>query len=135
MNYNLFTLKAHKPKRLPEANVQAEIYCQLKALNIEVILEYKQYVKAMNCFMRIDVAVIQGDRLITAIECKSRNRTRINENTRQHKKYMSLGIPFMYCLSIKDVETCCNLVKKFYFAGEPFKEGVNTYSVLKKENI
>lgn len=130
---NNFTIPFVNPKRLPEANVQAELYSRLRNAGVNIMLEYRCAISSMNSNIRMDIAVIQGKRIICAIECKSRAKNKhVNIQSRQHHKYLSIGIPFIYCLSMGEVESCYKQVIDFYFKGKPFKEGVSSYNVYKR---
>ncbi len=102
-------MKYIKPKKLAEANVQAELYRQLKNNDIDCVLEYAVHVPLLNCGMRIDVIIISKGEIIAAIECKSRGADRtINRRGRQYRKYQTLGVPFFYCMNIDEIPKIVN---------------------------
>ena len=97
-------MKFIRPRRLPEANIQAELYRQLRNRDIKCCLEYRIYVKSMDSFIRADVIIIKDSIIICIIECKSRREgSKPNKNGRQYRSYASLGVPFMYCMTFKQV--------------------------------
>ena len=96
-------IKFIKPNRIPEANVQAEIYRKLRNRDIRCCLEYRMEVPEYGNYLRADIAVLVGDYIACLIECKSRVNGKVNKNGRQYKKYLSLGLPTIYCMSIYDV--------------------------------
>jgi hypothetical protein len=101
-----------RPTRLPEANIQAEVYRRLKELNIECVLEYK-FVKEK---IRADVIVIKDNKIICACEIKSKlylNRP-VNTTTKQFKKYFSLGIPIFYTGRLEKVDELINRIVNLY---------------------
>ena len=75
--------------RLPEANIQAEIYHQLRVFKMRCILEYKVGDS------RFDLALLNEDMAIVAIiEVKSYAIDKMpNIRTAQIKKYKKYGIP------------------------------------------
>ena len=102
-------LKFIKPKRLPEANIQAEVYRQLRNKGIKCCLEYRFYIESMNSYIRADVIIIQNDNIVAIIECKSRKKEgNPNKDGRQYQKYRALGIPFIYCMTFKEVPKIVN---------------------------
>lgn len=92
------------PKRLPEANIQAEIYRRCKELDIECYLEYKHE----HC--RFDIVIVRDELIIGIIEVKNSVRTKINKRTRQYKKYSSYGVPLHYCLGQNYVDSTINQI-------------------------
>lgn len=104
-------MKFIKPRRLPEANIQAEVYRQLRNQGIKCCLEYRIYIESMNCHIRADVVIIQDGDIIAIIECKSRKEDgEPNKSGRQYKKYKELGIPFIYCMTFKQVPKIINKI-------------------------
>ena len=101
-----------RPKRIPEANVQAEIYRLLRNKGIKCCLEYRVEVPEYNNHLRADIAIINGDDIACLVEVKSRKNGKINKEGRQYKKYISLGVPVIYCLSFKEVGHCVDEISK-----------------------
>ncbi len=76
-----------RPTRIPEANIQAEIYGKLKQLNIESMLEYR--IKDFK--LRADIVVIKNNKIICACEVKSHiDKGWFKSEGNQFKKYLSL---------------------------------------------
>jgi len=92
-------MKFIEPKRLAEANIQAEIYSRCKALGIQCYLEYK----TVDC--RFDVIIIKGGEITHIIECKSyaRNNPK-KENTKQIEKYKKFEVPILLCGRWDDID-------------------------------
>jgi len=99
-------IKFIAPKRIPEANVQAEIYRKLINRGIYCVLEYRMKVPEYGNHLRADVAVIVDGYVSCLVECKSRVNGKVNVNGRQYKKYESVGLPTIYCMCFDDVDEC-----------------------------
>ena len=99
-------MKFIKPKRMPEANIQAELYRRLRSYNIPCCLEYRIKLPNGTGYCRADIVVIDGDSNIACIiEVKSRiKKKKPYEAGRQYQNYESLGIPFMYCMGWWEIE-------------------------------
>ncbi len=68
----------------------------------------------MNCYIRADIVIIQNDEIILIIECKSRkSESEPNKKGRQYKKYKALGVPFLYCMTFKQVPYIINNIIEF----------------------
>ena len=107
-------MKFIPPRRLPEANIQAEAYRQLRNNNIKCCLEYRIYIPDFNSYIRADIAIIKDDEVILLIECKSRKRNKSpNKDGRQYKKYKSLGIPILYCMDFKEAQNILDDISPF----------------------
>ncbi len=99
-------MKFKAPKRLPEANVQAELYRLLRNNKFRCCLEYKTKTFQVEV-IRIDCVVIdEFDNVILAIETKSsmRKEKRVNTGTKQFERYEKLGIPFCYCHNFAQIK-------------------------------
>ena len=107
-------VKFIRPNRLHEANVQAEVYRQLRNNDIKCCLEYRIHCPKYNCIVRADIVIIR-DGLITAIiECKSRKSDKKpNYSGRQYKKYKSIGIPVIYCMDFKQAINILDEIQDF----------------------
>ena len=100
-----------KPRRIPEANIQAEIYKRLKEMNIESMLEYR----FKEFRLRADLIVIKNNEIICACEVKSKVSDRpVMTFGKQFQKYMKLGIPIFYCLNLKEVDRVVGKIKVLY---------------------
>lgn len=106
----LFTPKS----RIAEANIQAEVYHQLKLLNIPCYLEYK----VDNC--RFDIVLLSKDlkNIIAIIEIKSHSEKRVNSKKgilktgKQYQKYNQYGLPLLYCTTMNTVPELIDSCKK-----------------------
>lgn len=91
-------------KRIPEANIQAELYRKLQEAWLFVILEYK--IK----WCRLDVAIFQqlywSYSLVLAIEVKSyKTHKQFNYDTKQINKYRdTLWLEILWCWRMEDVD-------------------------------
>ena len=95
-----FDMKFIRPKRLPEANIQAEFYHRCRLLGLRLCLEYKYE------HSRFDAVMLDSDDNIYAIiEFKSRIKPIIGDyNTKQIKKYQQYGIPIIVCLDYFSID-------------------------------
>ncbi len=83
-------MKFKLPKRISEANIQAEFYRQCKTNNINVYLEYKHE----EC--RFDAVIYEYDKIVLIVEIKSYKRKRKpNYGTKQMQKYEKYNIPVL----------------------------------------
>lgn len=134
------TLEFIPPTRLPEANIQAEIYRHLRNRNIKCCLEYRMFCDETKRFLRADVVTITDGRILSIIECKSRdNNFKVNENGRQYQQYKSFDIPVFYCMNFKHVERVANLIELLHENGIYKPEYTQTFddqnrAVDKKDN-
>ena len=100
-----------KPKRIPEANIQAEIYRFCRNNNIKVCLEYK----VENC--RLDIVIVKHERIILIIETKSRKKEYPKNKrykTKQINKYKKFEVPILVCASWYEIEQTCKEIKRMY---------------------
>ena len=64
-----------KPKRMPEAVIQAELYRRLRNKGVRICLEYTAKCKiGRSGIVRLDAVIVKDDEVIASIECKSRNK-------------------------------------------------------------
>lgn len=97
-------------KRIPEANIQAELYRKLKEAWLFVILEHKIR------WCRLDVAIFRqlywSYILVLAIEVKSyKTHKRFNYNTKQIDRYRdTIGIEVLWCGRMEDVDSVVSKV-------------------------
>ena len=104
-------MKFIKPKKLPEANIQAELYRQLRNNNIKCCLEYRIRIPEFKRNIRADIVVIKDSRIIVIIEVKSRyGDDEINKDSRQWKCYETLNVPIIYCMNFRQVPITINKV-------------------------
>jgi Holliday junction resolvase-like predicted endonuclease len=86
------------PRYLPEANIQAEIYRQCKALQIECYLEYRH----LNC--RFDVVIVKENKIVGIIEVKKgHHQTTKKKLKAQKEKYAIFGMPLHVCFCSGDI--------------------------------
>jgi len=88
------------PKRKSEANVQAELYSQLKAAGFVCELEYKVK-RPGERGARLDVIIIQDGQIPAIIEVKNHAKpeeTKANWKQRaQYMRYSRFGVPVLIC--------------------------------------
>jgi|SRR5581483_1088575 len=107
-------------KRLPEVNIQAEIYHQCKLLNIHCILELrlKTY--------RPDIIIFKNDQIIGIIEVKNHVRDYSNRpESKQAIKYKSLGYPFYLCKNLNDIPQTMKIIQDWINLPEPDHRGIS----------
>lgn len=82
------------PFRLPEANVQAEVYHWARLLGGNCVLELGTIAG------RVDAAFLCGasERLLCIVECKRERRKSAFSESKQVKRYSTLGVP-VFCLT------------------------------------
>ena len=99
-------MKFKLPKRISEANIQAEFYSQCKSNNINVYHEYKYE----EC--RFDAVIYEHDKIILIVEFKSYKRKRKpNYETKQIQKYKKYNIPILIVGRMEDVKRTVNYIK------------------------
>ena len=108
---------------ITEAEIQFELAYRLKRAGFTVKLErtflldetFRVHRTNRNCSIRVDILVFRKDKLVCAIEVKDfKENSKVNKENRQFKKYLSLGIPFVYCLCESDINKCVKKVLKIY---------------------
>lgn len=107
-----------------EAEIQFELAYKLKRIGFDIRLErsvvleetFRTTRTGRNSQIRIDILVLKNDKLICAIEVKDfKGEIRsINKDGRQFKKYLSLGIPFLYCYSENHINSSVKKVLRVY---------------------
>ena len=94
--------------RIPEANIQAELYHKLKLEGIESILEYK----SDGC--KLDLIVVKGRDIKCIIEVKSYTKNRLpNYHTKQIEKYKKFNLPIKICGSMSDIPNTLKFIKEY----------------------
>ena len=110
-NYKKFT----PPARLPEAVIQAEIYRQLHAKNIQCTLECPIFCDQYGGELTPDVAILHEGYVIGLIEVKSFKKVKTVSNqiinnldskrisSKQLKRYLLFNLPLYYCNTRDDI--------------------------------
>ena len=107
-------MKFQAPRRLIEANLQAELYSRLKELNIPSYLEYPFRDFVCNRNRRADLAIYKNDKIVCLIEVKSRRYPcRPNWNGKQLKAYRSTGVFVIVCDNF-NIQDSVSKIKKLY---------------------
>ena len=96
-----------RPEKLPEANIQAELYLRLRNAGFECQLEY------FHAGWRIDCAVLdpRNPRLILClIEVKNHRLTKADKS--QIAGYKSIGVPVLVVEGLGDIDTVVDRIAK-----------------------
>lgn len=102
VNYTTFV----RPKRISEANIQAECYHRLRNLGINCYLEYK----LQHC--RLDMVIVVNENTIACIvEFKSRTKDLTLRKGKQYTKYKALGFPLLYCHHMDEIDATITLIQ------------------------
>lgn len=104
------SMKFIRPNKMPEANIQAEIYRLCRNEGINICLEYT----FNNC--RFDAVIIKNGEIIAIVETKSRKKVNHKRllKTKQLLKYLSFGIPVILCASWNEIESAFYKIKELY---------------------
>jgi hypothetical protein len=87
-----------EPKRLREANIQAELYGRLKELGINCYLEYPYFAVGCKRRFRADAAIYKNNSIVCFVEVKSRRRpSQPNWFSKQLQHYRSTGLYVVVC--------------------------------------
>lgn len=101
INLPLFTPEFKEPRKIPEANIQAECYRQLTNKGIKCYLEYaiQGNRKAGVRGARFDMIILKENTIVAIVEFKSRfiENADINRPSKQLKRYESYGLPVILC--------------------------------------
>lgn len=87
-----------EPRRLPEVNIQAELYHQCKLRGITCFLGYRvKRPGEHTCYF--DAVILKDNRIACIVEVKShleRYTVPRSRKTKQFRRYSSFGIPVLY---------------------------------------
>jgi len=107
-------MKFISPKRIPEPNIQAEIYHRLKLKGIECMLEMHLYCEKYGGELTPDILIISKEQIVGIIEVKSligdkrlSNREIFPDmqiSSKQLKRYLLYGLPLFYCTNWEGIE-------------------------------
>lgn len=129
-------VKFIKPRVLPEANIQAEIYHHLRLLGIRCCLEYRMYCSESHSYIRADLVTVIGSEIACIIECKTRTGNyEVNVNSEQYKRYKSFNLPLFYCMNFKHVGKTVELIKALHENGIYKADDLQTFSNDAKEVV
>jgi len=116
-----------QPRRVPSAEVQAELYHRLREVGIEVHLEYRApgvpgYKRGRKCVF--DLVIVVDGRILGIIECKRRGRRNApTGRSGQERAYLSFGISLLWCYGMEDVPEIF----------ERITEGVRLFKAFQKQ--
>ena len=99
-----------KPKRIPEAQIQAEIYRQFCFHDISCQLEYR----LPTIRGRVDIAVYRDKELKCLIEvkrCRKDHSRPDPSKLKQYQKYLKVGVPVFYCYGFQEISNIIYQVK------------------------
>ena len=103
-------MKYRKPKKLPSANIKAEIYRLLRDNNIQCCLDYRLATEYGE-LATLSIVVIQDDEIVCAIIVRSMNSNDgLNTNTNRFRKYDSFGIDLFECTRMDQVPSVVDQV-------------------------
>lgn len=104
-------MKFIKPRKLAEANIQAELYHRCREMGISCYLEYRVKMGMRTC--RFDVVIMDKfGEIKMIIEVKSYVRDREpNRETKQIKRYSLFGVPVVLITKIEDIENLVGYLK------------------------
>lgn len=105
-----------------EANVQAEFYHQCRLLGLNCELEMSTPVGRLDCAILSEDA----DRLLCIIECKREDRLIPMWETRQIKRYKTIGVPVHYLCSFSECEAMVRHIIAAKDPGKPMSEVMQT---------
>lgn len=91
-------------RRLPEANITAHLFGELRKRSILCCLEYGHG----PC--RFDLVVIKNGDIVAIVEVKSAVR-RTSASGAQLSKYMVHGVPVIKCVNLGGIEKCISLIE------------------------
>lgn len=101
-------LKFREPKRLPEANILAEFYCQCKTVGLQCVLEYTVY------HSRLDAIIVKDGFIVAIVEVKSYSTDRPpNTQTKQFEKYLRFGVPLFWITRFNQVSKVVSEIQDF----------------------
>ena len=119
-----------KHGRLPEANIQAELYSECKKNGIRCYLEYKSSRNGIKgC--KFDAVITVGDEIIAIIEVKSvspHNRESRAASWRQGKqylKYKQFGLPIIRVSGFSEIPGAIEQIKTLIDAQKKGDYGAN----------
>ena len=111
-------MKFTKPKKLPEANIQAELYHYLRNEGIRCCLEYHMHCESTGNNLRADIVTVIDDEIGCIVECKSRTFNFGIETTgKQYQQYKSFDIPLFYCMKFTHVKKTLESIIKLHKTG------------------
>ncbi len=86
-------------RKVPQANIQAELFYCLRERNIFCVLDYRA-----DKGVKFDVAVIHGDDVVCIVEVKSRVRERVSHKLAKVERCERYGIPVLLCVNFNNVK-------------------------------
>lgn len=107
-------MKLFLKKRLPEANVQAELYMKCREFGYPCILEYR--VKGA----RFDAVIHRGEDIICIVEVKNLSRKAVKRRLsgeRQYKqieRYENYGVPVLCLWNMKYLDSVVAEIARLY---------------------
>lgn len=107
-------MKFFEPKRLKEANLQAELYHRLKEIDIPCYLEYPFIDFTNNRRRRADAAIYKNGKIVCLVEMKSRRTPRApNWKGKQLQAYRTTGVYVISCDNFNFEESLQKIVELY----------------------
>lgn len=108
------------PEKISEAEIQAELWHRLKAMNIDARLQVNQRIGGRN--PRLDIVIFKDYIAICIIECKSWSKSYIRnrkyqqaKNTKQILKYKQyFNLPVLICGCTNAIAPVSKIVESIY---------------------
>jgi len=107
-------LRYEKPDRLPEANIQAELWQALGDRGIHCLLEY-----TLRGVGRFDIALLDlaEEYIVGVVEVKSYKMDRpAKRNTKQIAKYSRLGVEVFMCGHRNQIPAVADKIANYYLS-------------------
>jgi len=129
-------MKFIKPKKLPEANIQAELFHLLRNEGIRCCLEYSMHCEQTGNNLRADMVTVIGDDIGCIVECKSRTGNfTIDTEGRQFIQYKSFNVPLFYCMNFAHVKKTLESIIKLHETGVYNVADIQTFDNEKKMKV
>ena len=111
---------------MPEANIEAECYHQLRLLGIKSYLQYRTYTKEGETCIFDMIILKETDNkayeIIAIVEFKNHSKHYDYKNTsatRQYKKYSSFNLPLIYCHRREEIQETVDKIVQLYNEYQP----------------
>jgi len=97
--------------KISEANIQAELYHELRLLNIPAYLQYR----IDDCVFDMIILDKKKENIIAIVEVKSWSKNgKPKINGKQYEKYIAYGLPLIYCGGFEYIPTTISAIINIY---------------------